>query len=136
MRKKVYLSQLEEFTILWLGDVHALAEFILCSYDAMDREVNASNQSSIQRSRPTLHGLAADFAMLTKVPRSRVEKEFQAFGFRTPYYIFAFALWHRRDAAREEPCTTDCEDNRVSDRRHVIRHVKARIVARIGRSAE
>jgi hypothetical protein len=81
MREKVYLSQLEEFAILWPGDVHALAEFILRSYDATDREVNASNQSSIQRSRPTLHGLASDFAMLTKVPRSRVEKEFQAFGF-------------------------------------------------------
>lgn len=79
--KKVYLSQLEEFAILWPGDVHALAEFILRSYDATDREVNASNQGSIQRSRPTLHGLAGDFAMLTKVPRSRVEKEFQALGF-------------------------------------------------------
>ncbi len=80
MRKIVNLSQLKEIAILWPGDVHMLAEFILRSYDARDREVNARSRGVIHKSRPTLHGLAGDFAMLTKVPESRVEREFQTRG--------------------------------------------------------
>ena len=80
MEKQVYLFQLEQFTILWPGDVHTLAKFILRSYDARDRDINACSHGSVPKSRPTFHGLAADFAMLTKVPESRVEREFQTRG--------------------------------------------------------
>lgn len=80
-RKTVYLSQLEELAILWTGDIRTLAEFILRSYDAGDRESNKRNRGTIQKSRPTLHGLARDFAMLTRIQLSRVEREFESRGF-------------------------------------------------------
>jgi len=80
-RKTVYLSQLEELAILWPGDVRTLAEFILRSYDAEDRESNERSRGTIQKSRPTLHGLASEFAMLTRIQQSRVEREFESHGF-------------------------------------------------------
>ena len=81
MRNQVLLSQLEEMAILWPGDIHSLAEFLLRSNDAKDREVNARNKASIQKSRPTLHGLACCYASLTDIARSRIENEFGKFGF-------------------------------------------------------
>ena len=79
--KTVYLSQLEELAILWTGDIRTLAEFILRSYDAGDREKNETSRGTIQKSRPTLHGLARDFALLTRIPLSRVERELESRGF-------------------------------------------------------
>ena len=81
MRNVVYLSQLKDIAILWRGDLYALSLFILRSLDATDREINAKNKGSIQKSRPTLHGLAGDFAMLTKVPGFIVEKKIKSLGF-------------------------------------------------------
>jgi hypothetical protein len=79
--KVVYLSQLEELAILWPGDIRALAEFIVRSYDAGDRERNEANRGTIQKSRPTLYGLARDFSMLTRIQPSRVERELESHGF-------------------------------------------------------
>lgn len=81
MREIVYLSQLKNISILWDGDLYALALFILRSFDATDREVNEKNNKSVQKTRPTLHGLAGDFAMLTKVPSFIVEKKLKSKGF-------------------------------------------------------
>ncbi len=69
----VYLSQLKDVQILWEGDFRTLAEFILHSRDATDKIANAKNRGSIQKSRPTLHGLAHYFADITDVPISRIE---------------------------------------------------------------
>lgn len=80
-RETVYLSQLEEVEVMWRGDVRLLAEFLLRSLDARDRELNAQGNRTMQRSRPTLHGLAGPFAMLTGIPESRIEAELKAHGF-------------------------------------------------------
>lgn len=77
----VYLSQLEEVQILWPGDVRALAEFILRSYDATDKIANARNTGSVQKSRPTMHGIAMDFAGLTNVRGTQIEQKFKSLGF-------------------------------------------------------
>ena len=81
-RKKetVYLSQLEAIQILWPGDVRALAEFILRSFEARDRIVSAGPSGSRVKSPPTLHGLAGHFAWMTGVPEVRIERQFEEHG--------------------------------------------------------
>ena len=79
--KTVYLSQLEDVEVIWRGDMRALAEFLLRSYDAKDREINAQSNRTTQRSRPTLHGLAGHFSMLTGILESRIQAELKANGF-------------------------------------------------------
>jgi hypothetical protein len=81
MKKRVYLSQLKEVSILWAGDIYMLAEFILRSHAATDRQRNAQNENTRVTSFPTLHGIALKFAILTGTPALRVEKEFTARGF-------------------------------------------------------
>ena len=81
MREIVYLSQIKNISILWDSDFYTLALFILRSFDATDREINEKNKGSIQKSRPTLHGLAGYFAMLTNVPSFIVEKKLKSLGF-------------------------------------------------------
>jgi len=78
--KTLDLSQLEELAILWPGDIRALAEFLLCASDARDHQTNRQSREVVQRSRPTLHGLARHFAMLTGVPESQITREFEAHG--------------------------------------------------------
>ena len=78
-RKKVYLSQLEGIQILWPGDVRALAEFVLRCCDARDKIANAQKKE-IQKSRPTIHGLAMHFAGITGVPRQHIEQRFKSAG--------------------------------------------------------
>ena len=82
-RKKetVYLSQLEAVQILWPGDVRALAEFVLRSFEARDRIVSAGPSSSRVKSPPTLHGLAGHFAWITGIPEVRIERQFEEHGF-------------------------------------------------------
>jgi hypothetical protein len=79
MRKRVCLSELKEIGILWPGDVHALADFILHAFDARDREANAVG-GVIRKSRPTVRGLAGYYSQLTDTPSSRIERELQARG--------------------------------------------------------
>ena len=77
----VYLSQLEEVQILWRGDIRALAEFILRSSDATDKIANALNTDSKQTSRPTIHGLAMNFANITDVSGTQIEQQLKSHGF-------------------------------------------------------
>ena len=81
-RKKetVYLSQLEAVQILWPGDVRALAEFVLRSFEARDRIVSTGPSTSRVKSAPTLHGLAGHFAWITGVPEVRIERQFEEHG--------------------------------------------------------
>jgi len=82
MRKKrtVHLSQLRDVSVLWPGDIRALAEFVLRSFDARDRRMAASDRGTIQRSRPTLHGLARHYASIAGIPASEIERAFEANG--------------------------------------------------------
>jgi hypothetical protein len=77
--EKVYLSQLEEVQILWPGDVRTLAEFVLRCCDAEDKVANAKNKS-VQKSRPTIHGMAAHFANITQIPVLQIEHQFKSHG--------------------------------------------------------
>jgi len=79
-QETVYLSQLEDVQILWPGDVRALAEFVLRSFDAKDRIGNAGPSNSIVKSRPTLHGLAGHFAWISGVPEVQIERQLEEHG--------------------------------------------------------
>jgi hypothetical protein len=74
MRRKISLSALRDIAILFPGDLRELGVFLLKAYDARDREANASNPRTIQKSRPTLHGLAGLYARVTEVSQERIEK--------------------------------------------------------------
>ena len=76
MPRPVYLSKLEKISILWPGDVYAFAQFILRSYDAIDREMSAESGRARGCTRPTLQGLASSFASVTRTPVSRARDEF------------------------------------------------------------
>ena len=71
----VQLSKLREISVLWHGDVHTIAEFLLRTCDIQDRKNNARRTGSLQKSRPTLNGVAKSFALIARVPKSDVEKE-------------------------------------------------------------
>ena len=79
-QEKIYLSQLEKIQILWPGDVRSLAEFVLHCCDAKDKIANAKNES-IQKSRPTIHGMAGYFANITQIPILQIEQQFKLHGF-------------------------------------------------------
>jgi len=80
-QETVHLSQLEAIQILWPGDVRALAEFVLRSFEARDRIVSAGPSNSRVKSPPTLHGLAGHFAWITGIPEVRIERQFEEHGF-------------------------------------------------------
>ncbi|BDA76123.1 hypothetical protein CAL7716_102890 (plasmid) [Calothrix sp. PCC 7716] len=80
IRTNVYLSQLKEIAVLFPGDIHRLAEFILDCSEAADRINDVTHKSNIRHSRPTLHGLAKDFAALTQVNVSDVVKKLEVLG--------------------------------------------------------
>jgi hypothetical protein len=77
----VYLSQLEDVKILWPGDIHALAEFILRCRNVTDEIANARNPGSQQTSRPTINGLVGHFANVTNVSLSQTKQQLQPHGF-------------------------------------------------------
>jgi hypothetical protein len=60
--------------VLFPGDVHELATFVLKACDARDRAANSNNHLVAQKSRPTLHGLAGHYAQVTGLSRDRVER--------------------------------------------------------------
>ncbi|RUS93314.1 hypothetical protein DSM106972_096700 [Dulcicalothrix desertica PCC 7102] len=76
-RTIVYLSQLKDIAVLFPGDIHRLAEFILDCSEAADRINDITHQSNIRHSRPTLHGLSKHFAELTQVHVSLVVKKLE-----------------------------------------------------------
>lgn len=57
MNNRVGLSKLRRVAILFAGDFHELASFILQAYAAQDRATGAE-------SRPTVHGIASAYARL------------------------------------------------------------------------
>lgn len=75
-RTTVYLCQLKDITVLFPGDIHRLAEFILDCSEA-DRINDITHQSNIRHSKPTLHGLAKHFAELTQVHVPNVMKKLE-----------------------------------------------------------
>ena len=77
--KRLYLSQLKDVQILWPGDIYAFGEIVLRCYDARDVRANAQG-SSIQKSRPTLHGLAGYYAAIADIPREHIAAEFKKYG--------------------------------------------------------
>lgn len=79
-RTIVYLSQLKDIAVLFPGDIHRLAEFILDCSEAADRINDVTHQSNIRHSRPTLHGLSKHFAALTQVHVSDVVNKLEVLG--------------------------------------------------------
>lgn len=80
-REVVYLSQLKDVQILWPGDIRALAEFEIRCCDAQDKIANARNHGGIQKSRPTIHGLAADFEHITNIPITTIKRTLEGYDF-------------------------------------------------------
>ncbi len=76
MPKPVYLSQLESISILWPGDVHIFAEFLLRSYRAVDRERKEESGRALALTLPTISGIASSFANVTRISASRVRDHF------------------------------------------------------------
>ena len=74
MNRNIPLSALRDVAVLFPGDLYELAEFVLKARDVRDREANADNPRTIQKSRPTLHGLAGIYGHVTDVSRERVER--------------------------------------------------------------
>ena len=79
-RTIVYLSQLKDIAVLFPGDLHQLAKFILDCSEAADRINEVTNESNVRHSRPTLHGLASDFATLTRTNYSDAIKKLEVLG--------------------------------------------------------
>ncbi|MBN1974818.1 MAG: hypothetical protein JW787_14355 [Sedimentisphaerales bacterium] len=80
-REVVYLSELKDIQILWPGDIRSLAEFKLRCCDSEDKIANSNSRGGIQKSRPTIHGLAADFEHMTNISISRIERILKDYGF-------------------------------------------------------
>ncbi len=80
--ERIPLSAIRDLAVLFPGDLHELAVFLLKAFDARDREANAQNpRVRTGPSRPTLHGLAAHYARVTNVDLRRVEQVLAQAGF-------------------------------------------------------
>ena len=79
--KRVYLSKLEDVEILWPGDFHTLSEFVLQCHEAKDSIANARNTGSVQKSRPSIHGLAMHFARISDLSGIQIEQQLKSDGF-------------------------------------------------------
>ena len=74
MKRSVSLSALRDVAVLFPGDLYELGLFLCKAFDARDRETNARNTGvCVGPSRPTLHGLAADYARVTDIELRRIE---------------------------------------------------------------
>jgi len=99
---RIPLSAIKDLAVLFPGDLHDLAVFLLKAYDARDREANAQNpRVLIGPTRPTLHGLAAQYARVTDIPLSRVEEELAKAGFA----LGGIVDFDPADSANEEALT-------------------------------
>jgi hypothetical protein len=67
MVDKIRVSDLKNVSILYKGDIYDLARLLLKIDDAKDKGTNS-------RSRYTIQGLAANFAMLSRMNFAKVEK--------------------------------------------------------------
>ena len=79
--KTVYLSQLEDVQILWPGDFRTLSEFILHCHEATDKIANARNTGSVQKSRPSIHGVAMHFSRISDLSGAQIEQQLKSDGF-------------------------------------------------------
>jgi hypothetical protein len=68
MADKIRVSELKNVCILYKGDIYNLARLLLKIDDAKNKNTNI-------RSRYTIKGLAAKFAMLSRMDFKEVEKE-------------------------------------------------------------
>jgi hypothetical protein len=73
-KRSILLSALREVAVLFPGDLYELADFVLKAREVRDREANANNPRTIQKSRPTLHGLAGLYGHVTDVSQERIER--------------------------------------------------------------
>lgn len=70
---RVHLARLKGIRVLFEGDLHQLAQFVLRAYDA-----EQAGTTSV--ARPTLHGLAGIYAAALHVDREAVEQVMKAHG--------------------------------------------------------
>ena len=75
------MSELEDVEILWPGDFYALSEFILRCHEAKDRIANAQNTGSVQKSRPSIHGIAMHFVRISDLSEAQIERQLKSDGF-------------------------------------------------------
>jgi hypothetical protein len=80
MKDIVYLSQIKDISILWPGDLHMFADFLLRAYDAKDLRSNKQNKSRVVKSRPTLKGLANRYSIVTHVLQIEIESKIMQYG--------------------------------------------------------
>jgi hypothetical protein len=74
MEREIPLVALRDVTVLFPGDFHELAVFVSKVHRVCDREANAHNPHTVQKSRLTLHGLAGCYARVTDINQERVEQ--------------------------------------------------------------
>ena len=70
---KIGLSSLKSVKVLFEGDIYDLACLLLKAYNAKDQETGF-------RSRPTVHGLATRYSMLTDISRDAIIEVFNRHG--------------------------------------------------------
>ncbi len=81
MTEVVYLYQLKRIAILWPGDLHLFAEFMLRSYAAKDLIDNKKNKALAIKSRPTLRLLASHYSTLLNMSHIEIERKVLKDGF-------------------------------------------------------
>lgn len=74
-RTTVGVQSLKSVKVLFEGDIYELACLMLKSYDALAL-------GTLSRSRPTVHGLATKYSMLTGVSREAIIEVFDRHGLR------------------------------------------------------
>jgi len=72
--RQISLRALRGVAVVYPGDVHELATFVLKTRVVRDREANAQNPMTVRKSRPTLRGLACHYAQVTDIHRVDVER--------------------------------------------------------------
>ena len=70
---KIGLRSLRSVKVLFEGDIYDLACLLLKAYDAKDQGTNS-------RSRPTVHGLATRYSMLTDISTDAIIEVFNRYG--------------------------------------------------------
>ena len=74
MEREIPLVVLRDVAVLFPGDFHQLAVFVLKGRHARDRAANARNPRTVQKTRLTLHGLAGCYARATDISQTCVEQ--------------------------------------------------------------
>jgi len=80
-REIIALSELKDVQILWPGDFYILADFVLRCFETDDAIQNAKVNASRRHSYPSLHGLAAHYARISRQPLEDIEQQLTKRGF-------------------------------------------------------